>query len=46
MQIYNYQRCDVKITSQNNFRYQPYVAISGNLGGKMPVVDDVLSSHD
>ena len=33
------------MTSQNNFRYQPYVAVSGNLGGKVPVVDDGLSSH-
>ena len=29
----------------SNFRYQPFVAVSGNLGGKVPVVDDVLSSH-
>ena len=29
-----------------NFRYQPFVAVSGNLGGKFPVVDDVLSSHE
>ena len=34
------------MTSQKNFRYQPYVAVSGNLGGKVPVVDDVLSSHE
>ena len=34
------------MTSQNNFRYQPFVAVSGNLGGKVPVVDDVLSSHE
>ena len=34
------------MTSQNNFRYQPYVASSGNLGGKVPVVDDVLASHE
>ena len=33
------------MTSQNNFWYQPYVAVSVNLGGKVPVVDDVLSSH-
>ena len=32
--------------SQNNFRHQPYVAVSGNLGGKVPVLDDVLSSHE
>ena len=31
--------------SNNNFRYQPFVAVSGNLGGKVPNVDDVLSSH-
>ena len=30
----------------SNFRYQPFVAVSGNLGGKVPIVDDVLSSHD
>ena len=29
----------------NNFRYQPFVAVSGNLGGKVPNVEDVLSSH-
>ena len=34
------------MTSQNNLRYQPYVAVTGNLGGKVPVVDDVLSSHE
>ena len=34
------------MTSKNNFRYQPYVAVSGNLVGKVPVVDDVLSSHE
>ena len=30
----------------NNFRYQPFVAVSGNLGGKVPFVVDVLSSHE
>ena len=30
----------------NNFRYQPFVAVSGNLGEKIPAVDDVLSSHE
>ena len=30
----------------SNFRYQPFVAVSANLGGKVPVVDDVLSSHE
>ena len=29
----------------SNFRYQPFVAVFGNLGGKVPVVDDVLSSQ-
>ena len=32
--------------SNNNFRYQPSVAVSGNLGGKIPIVDDLLSSHE
>ena len=30
----------------SNFRYQLFVAVSGNLGGKVLVVDDVLSSHE
>ena len=30
----------------NNFRYQPFVTVSGNLGGKVPVLDDVLLSHE
>ena len=30
----------------SNFRYQPFVAVSGNHGGKVPVVDDVLSSRE
>ena len=30
----------------SNFRYKPSVAVSGNLGGKVPVVDVVLSSHE
>ena len=30
----------------SNFRHQPFLAVSGNLGGKVPVVDDVLSSHE
>ena len=34
------------MTSQNNFRYQPNVAVSCNLCGKLSVVDDVLSSHE
>ena len=32
--------------SSNNFRYQLFVTVSGNLGGKFPIVDDVLSSHE
>ena len=32
--------------SNNNFRYQPFVAVSGKLGEKVPIVDDVLSSHE
>ena len=27
----------------NKFRYQPFVAVSGNLGGKIRIVEDVLS---
>ena len=34
------------IIMPNNFGYQPFVAVSGNLGGKLPVVDDILSSHE
>ena len=30
----------------SNFRYQPFAAVSGNLGGKVPALDDVLSSHE
>ena len=30
----------------NNFRYQPFVALSGNLGGKVPIVDDVVYPHE
>ena len=33
------------MTDLNNFRYQPFVAVSGNPGVKVPVVDEVLSSH-
>ena len=32
--------------SNNNFRYQPFVPVCANLGGKVPFVDDVLSSHE
>ena len=34
------------MTELNNLRYQPFVAVSGNPGVKVPVVDDVLSSHE
>ena len=30
----------------SNFRYQSFVEVSGNLGGKAPVVDNVLLSHE
>ena len=30
----------------SEFRYQAFVAASGNLGGEFQVVDDVLSSHE
>ena len=32
--------------SNNNSRIQPFLAVSGNLGGKVTIVDDVLSSHE
>ena len=31
---------------QNNFRHQPFVAVSGSPCGKVPVSDNVLSSHE
>ena len=34
------------MTDLNVFRYQTFVAVSGNLGVKVPVVDDVLPSHE
>ena len=34
------------MTDLNNFRYQPFVANSGNPGVKVPVVDKVLFSHE
>ena len=34
------------MTDQNNFRYQLFVAVPGSPGGKVPVVEDVLSSHE
>ena len=30
----------------SNFQYQPLVAVSGNLGGKVPVVNDVMSFQE
>ena len=33
------------MTDLDSFRYQPFVADSGNPGVKVPVVDNVLSSH-
>ena len=30
----------------NIFRYQPFVAVSGNLGENAPIVNDVLTSHE
>ena len=30
----------------SNFRYQTFVTVSGNHGGKVPVVDNVLLSHE
>ena len=30
----------------SEFRYQPFVVVSGNYEGKVPVVDEVLSSHE
>ena len=34
------------MTDLINFRYQPFVTVFGNPGVKVPVVDDVLSSHE
>ena len=33
------------MTDLNNFRYQTFVGVSGNPGVRIPVVDNVLSSH-
>ena len=32
--------------SKNNFRYQSFVEVSGNPRRKVPIVDDVVSSHE
>ena len=45
-QSHFYYYCKLIMTDLNNFRYQPFVAVSGNPGVKVPVVDDVLSSHE
>ena len=34
------------MTDLNNFRCQPFVVVSGTPGVKVPIVDDVLSSHE
>ena len=34
------------MTDLNNFRYQPFVTVFGNPVVKVPVVDNVLSSHE
>ena len=34
------------LITSSDFRYQPFVAVSGKLGGKVPVAHDVLSSHE
>ena len=34
------------MTDLNKFQYHTFVAVSGNPGVKVPVVDDVLSSHE
>ena len=39
-----YQKHFSKVMS-NSFRYQRFVAVSGNYGGKFPLVGDVLSSR-
>ena len=31
---------------KQQFSVPTFVAVSGNLGGKVPIVDDVLSSHE
>ena len=34
------------MNAQSIFRYQPFVAVSGSVGGEVPVVDDVLSLYE
>ena len=37
---------NISLIMSSEFRYQSFVAVSGNLREKVPVVDDVLSSHE
>ena len=34
------------IIMSSNFRYQPFVAVSGSPGANVPVIDEVLSCHE
>ena len=34
------------MTDQKNFRYQAFDVVSGTAGGKVPVVDNMLSSNE
>ena len=34
------------MTDLNKFRYQPFVAVSGNPAVKVPLMDNMLSSHE
>ena len=34
------------MTDPINFRYQSFVAVSGNPSVKVPILDDVLSPHE
>ena len=36
---------DFSLIMSRNFWYQPFAAVSGNLGGKVQVVNDISSSH-
>ena len=35
----------VSLIMSSNFRYQPFLAVFGNRGEKVPIVDDALTSH-
>ena len=41
-----YKYCKLIMTGLSNFWYQPFFAVSGNLSVKVPVLDNVLSSHE